>query len=278
MQFIKQYILVFLILFSINLKAQSVQEYIKNNAINCNILADTNINLYNTVKNYKFILVGEMHGTKEPADFVCGLLKEFSEQNYKVILGMEIENRKIISFSESKKIKDIDKADFFKLGENDGRNNEAWYNLIAQASKIKNVEFCFFDTELGFDETRDSIMAINISKKYIEDTNAVIITLSGNIHNKTLVYKNIKTMGCYLKQMYGKKVFSINHLYNKGTAYNNVGNGLKVNIIESYSQTFSNAVNYTNYFLLNNFQNYLLDYSAFIFTDTITASLPHKVK
>lgn len=256
--------------------SQTTGNYIQKNAINCTNLSDTNTILYNAVKNYKCISVGEMHGTKEPAEFVLGLVKSFLSNNRKVILGMEIENGKIAKFSKNNKEKYIEESDFFSISTNDGRNSEAWYNLIKEVNKLENIKFCFFDTELGFNKTRDSVMASNILKKYLVDTNYVIITLTGNIHNKTILHKEAKTMGCYLKDYFGSRLTSIFNLYGKGTMYNNSGNGLSIISIEPTNNTFNDATNYSNFFIFNKFQNYFSGYSAFIFTKLITASLTHK--
>lgn len=268
--------LFFILFFPAIFISQTTGNYIQKNAINCNNLSDTNLMVYNAIKNYKCISVGEMHGTNEPAAFVLGLVKSFISNNRKVILGMEIENRKIAKFSKNNKEKYIKESDFFTISTNDGRNSEGWYNLIKEANKLENVKFCFFDTELGFNITRDSVMASNILKKYLVDTNYVIITLTGNIHNKTILHNENKTMGCYLKDYFGPKLISIYHLYGKGTMYNNSGKGLSIVDVEPTNNTFNDATNYTNYFIFNKFQNYFPGYSAFIFTKLITASLTHQ--
>lgn len=269
-----KFFLVYIILYSSCLFSQTFNDYVKTHAINCNVMSDTNTILYDALKSYKCISVGEMHGTKEPAEYVLGLIKTFSLNKRNVILGLEIENQKIVDFANTKDSKKLNSSDFFNISENDGRNSEAWHHLICEANKLPNVNFCFFDTELGFNATRDSVMANNILKKYLMDTNCVIITLSGNIHNKTIDFRGKKTMGCYLKEYFGTKMLSIYHLYGQGTMYNNMGDGLKVNIIEPSKNQFNGIENLNNYFIMNSFEGYMPGYSAFIFTKVVTASLP----
>lgn len=269
-------ITILFLFFYINSNSQTVQDYINKNAINCSNLSDTNITLYNCLKKFKCISVGEMHGTSEPAAFVLGLAKTFVQNNKKVIIGLEIENKKINFFSKTRKIADLEKSIFFNDSAKYGRNSEACYNLIFSANKINSIDFCFFDSDLAFDENRDSTMAFNIIKRYEADTNSVIITLSGNIHNMILPYNNKKTMGCYLKNYFKNKYFSITNLYGGGTMHNNTGNSLKINTVEKTNSIFDTATHYNNYFLVANFQNYLKEYNGIIYTKTITASLNYK--
>jgi len=265
--------LAYIILCSSYLFSQTFSDYVKIHAIDCNVMSDTNNTLYSALKNYKCISVGEMHGTKEPAEYVLGLVKTFSLNKRNVILGLEIENRKILNFASTKNSENLKGTEFFNVFENDGRNSEAWYNLIYESNKLPNVNFCFFDTELGFNDSRDSVMASNILKKYLSDTNCVIITLSGNLHNKTTSFKGKETMGCYIEDYFGPNMFSILHLYGQGTMYNNTGQGLQVNVVEQSNKQFDSVENLNNYFIINSFENYMPGYSAFIYTKLVTASL-----
>jgi hypothetical protein len=259
------------------IKAQETKQFIRDNAIDCTVLTEANRPLYNKwLKNYKCIMVGEMHGTEEPAAFVLGLAKTFLAFNKKVIVGIEIGESEMGAFVNTKNRNDLKTAPFF-TGENaDGKNSEAWYSLIENGSKLRNTGFCFFDAWPEPLTGRDSVMARKIYAAYLKDTNVVVITLSGNIHSRTTPYKGEKTMGCYLKNYFNDKVLSVGHIYGPGTMYNNTGKGLMLNKVQSGDDVFGKAVDFPNYFIENKFRDFMSGHSALLYTKTITASLGHK--
>lgn len=261
--------IIFILLFVSNrFTCQNVEEAIKKTAIEYNDWTSSNQNIYNVLKNYKFICVGEMHGTNEPAEFLMGLAKTFISNNLKVIVGFEIPNNLMTEFQQQQDSIGLAKTDFFSVKSIDGRASKAWFNAINECNKL-GAKFCFFDNA---NSNRDLGMYEKLLESYHSDTSFIILTISGNIHNKIAPYNNSKTMGCYLKENFGNKVCSINHLYNGGTMYNRTSKGLKIHTVQPTNGIFSTATNYKGYYLPNIFN--INDYSAFFFTKTVTASLP----
>lgn len=210
-----------------------------------------------------------MHGTKEPAEFLVYLAKLFTDKKRKVIVGIEIPKGSMTKFIERPDSIGLTESGFFSVKGGDGRNSEAWFKAINECNNKLKVSFCFLD---GYP---DNFKYDNIMECYNADTNAVILTLTGNVHNKLLPYKDKKQMGCYLKDRFGNKAFSINHIYNEGTMYNLTSDGLNVRTFPPTNGVFATSTNYSNYFLLNIF-NTGRDYSAYYYTKIVTASLPFK--
>ncbi|MBS1636885.1 MAG: hypothetical protein JST26_13290 [Bacteroidetes bacterium] len=250
------------------LYSQNVSEAIQKNAVECKDPAAVNQNLYNLLKNYRFICLGEMHGTKEPAEFLTGLAKTFASNNKQVIIGFEIQDSLMASFYQQHDSSGLSKTAFFSGKTVDGRGSEAWFRAINTCNKL-GVRFCFFDNTKA---NRDFVMYENILKCSRADTNAVFITLSGNIHNKIVPHNGSKTMGCYLKERFGKKVCSINYMNNGGTMFSKTADGLKIHQVAPGNSIFSTVTAYENYYLPNIFN--IEDYNGFFYTKTMTASLP----
>jgi hypothetical protein len=247
--------------------SQTPEEIIKKNAIECKDLTAVNENLYSVLKNFKCICIGEMHGTKEPAEFLVGLAKTFSQHAKKLIIGFEIPNWSMNEFNAKHDTSQLSKTGFFSKKSSDGRASKAWYHAIDECTKL-NVTFCFFDN------INDKEMFNDLISCYKTDTNAVIITISGNVHNKLVPYKDEKTMGAYLKEYFGSQVFSINHMYNEGTMYNKSSEEVKLHTIAPTNNILSTSTPYSKYFILNIFENFGLGYSGFIYTRAVTASFP----
>jgi hypothetical protein len=250
------------------LHCQNAEDAIKKTAIEYKVLTDPNQNVYTVLKDFKFICIGEMHGTKEPAEFLIGLVRTFVSNKRTVIVGLEIPNKLMTQFNDQRDSIGLSKTNFFTDKTVDGRGSEAWFRAINECNKL-GVKFCFFDNS---NDNRDYGMYENLLECYKSDSNSVILTLSGNIHNRIIPFNNAKTLGCYLKDRFGKKLSSINHTYNSGTMYNRTSDGLKVHFIEPTDGIFNSSTNYQNYYLPNIFN--IDEYSGFLFTKTTTASLP----
>ncbi len=263
-----KHIFIVFILISCKLLSQNVAGTIGKLAIDCSGLRLPNDKLYSTLKDLKCICIGEMHGTKEPAEFLVYLAKLFTNKQRKVIVGIEIPEGSMTKFTERQDSIGLVESAFFSLKGSDGRNSEAWFKAINECNKLK-VSFCFLDAY------PDTLKYDHMMACYTSDTNAVVLTLTGNVHNKLVPYKGEKQMGSYLKQRFGNKVFSINHIYNEGTMYNLNSEGLQVHSFPPTNDVFTTSTNYSNYFLLNIF-NTGPDYSAYYYTRVVTASLPFK--
>lgn len=252
------------------IQCQSVEKAIRTTAIEYKAWTSPNQEVYSVLKNYKVICLGEMHGTKEPAEFLTGLARTFISNNRRIIVCLEIADSLMTQFAEQRDPTGLSRTNFFSGNRGDGRNSAAWFSVINACNNL-GVRFCFFDNS---DDNRDLGMYQRIMDCYSGDTTSVVLVLSGNIHNKIVPYKNDSTMGCYLKAHFGRKLCSINHLYNGGTMYNNTSEGLKVHQVQPLNSVFSTATDYDGYYLPNIFT--LDDYTGFFFTRTITASLPAK--
>ena len=265
--------LLFLILLNVtHFRCQSVEQTIQKMAIDCSDFSTSDPKLYAALKNYKFICVGEMHGTKEPAEFLTYLAKTFVSNNRSVIVGFEISDHLMENFNKQRDSVGLLKTKFFSNTSDDGRGSEAWFNAINDCNKL-GVTFCFFD---AVSEQRDLGMFEKLLACYQADSNSVILTLSGNIHNKLIPFNNSKTIGYYLQQRFGAQVCAINHIYNGGTMYTKTSDGLKVHTLDPKNGVFSTATAYKSYYLPNLFN--MADYSAFFYTRLVTASLPKNHK
>ncbi len=269
----KKYLLLALLFLALYSQAQNLPDFIKQNAIN--LKSDA---LFEQIKDYKCLMIGEMHGTEEAAAFLTDLVKTSSQHGKSILLGIEIPASDMARFIKKPTTKNLKKTTFFKQGYGDGRSSEAWFRLIEDCKKLKNVEFCFFDVETNSNEqNRDSIMFIHLINTYQKDTTKVIYTISGNIHNKIKPFRNNKTLGYYMVEYFSKyKLISINHLYGSGTVYNNNGEGLKIRDIKGMTGIFATSAPFENYFLSKLPAGIMDDYSGIIYTKNITASLPIK--
>ena len=82
-----------------------------------------------------------------------------------------------------------------------------------------------------------------------------IITLTGNTHNKYIPRGSQITMGnyCVNNTLFPKnKTCSIRHYYAEGTMMNSQGNGLELRTVEFTESTFTQSVDFHNYFLFLN--------------------------
>ncbi len=223
-------------------------------------------------------MIGEMHGTNEPAQFVTGLAELFTSNNDSVQVSFEIPADQMQTFLKLKTDSSIFNSYFFSNAYMDGRASIAWALAIIQLNKNSRVSLFFYDrnNQEGHIDSRDSTMYIHIKTKMLEHPNWKTITISGNIHNMLLPYKGESKTGAYLKndaQLNLKdKICSLNHLYQSGTMYNNMGKGLEVRQVDNSSLSFAKFAVYENYLYLfpDDDKN---TYSGIFFTKTVTAAM-----
>ena len=260
---------IFLTLLTISrLHCQNVEDVINKTAIEVKDWTLSNQNIYAVLKDYKVICVGEMHGTKEPAEFLIGLARTFASNKKTVIVGLEVPESSMTQFLKQQDSISLSKTKFFSEKTVDGRGSVAWFRAINECNKL-GVKFCFFDNSAT---DRDLGMFNKLLECYKVDTNAVLLTLSGNVHNRIVPFNDVKTMGCYLKERFGNKVCSINHINNGGTMFSRTSNGLKVHTVAPTDNIFTTSTNYDSYYLPNIFN--ITEYTGFFYTKTMTASLP----
>jgi hypothetical protein len=244
---------------------------IQKNAISCNKLDSLDENLYLALKKFKCIYLGEIHGTKEPSEFLVGIAKIMALNGKKLLIGIEIPDEAMLAFKESKSNDSLQKTVFFKSNRMDGRNNYAWLELIKTCNKL-NSSFCFFDASNEYNMYR------NLISCYESDTNVVVLMISGNVHNVVPLYKNEKKIGYFLNEYFHDRLLTVNHLYGEGYMFNMTDEGLKKRYVSNKSSPFALATNYQNYFMFNMFKGRMNGYSAFLFTKNLTPSFPIKVK
>lgn len=233
--------------------------------------------IYDTLHSYKLIMVGEMHGTREPAAFVNGLAELFAIHD-SVIVGFEIPSDAMKAFKKAKTERSVYNSDFFKYGSVDGRANDAWASCIASLSKNPRISLFFYDVNSGEskknNDDRDSLMYLNVKKELKKHPKAVCITLSGNIHNMLLAYKGESKTARFLMDdnelNISDKICSINHTFKSGSMLNNRGKGLMLNKVDNGTSEYSKFTKYPNYFFLFPSRQYA--YNGVFFTRNLNAA------
>lgn len=141
----KQKIFILSLLIQLNCFGQGFGDYITNNAIPFLDTKNLNDSIYNQIQDKSIIMVGEMHGTKEPAEFVESLAKLISKKEGKVRVGIEIwsEIMKGIDFDNIES--SVNQTEFFSRENTDGRNGVAWRDLVIQCMEDSLIDLFFFD-------------------------------------------------------------------------------------------------------------------------------------
>lgn len=101
------------------------------------------------------------------------------------------------------------------------------------------------------------------------------ITLSGNVHNMLLNWREEIKAGAYLKSdsqlNITNSILSFNHYYSKGSMINDMGTGLNLRELDNSKATFATSVNYDNYLLVYP-DGLNVSHNAIIFSRKITAA------
>lgn len=266
-------ILILLVLSCNTVELSEMQLNLKANAIPINKLSNLDTDIYEAISNYEIIMIGEMHGTNEPAEFAYGLCKLIAQQEENVILGMEISPGQMDGFSETMSIEQLKKLPFFN-GENlSGMNGEAWLNLIDRSNQNNKIITKFFDYQRV--APRDSSMYNAICDIRKTHPNTKIVTLSGNLHNRIKPFRDNKMLGVYLVNdtinFDSNKIMSLMHFYNEGTMLNNIGNGLELTTIEGKENIFNKTLS-TDKFFCKKINPLRDDYTHFFYTNKVSHS------
>lgn len=251
--------------------AQKCKQYINKNAVCVSNTTKT----YTLLNEYDIVMVGEIHGTTEPAELVLDLANVFIANNEKVIIGIEAKTSEFELFIENPNEENLKKSTFFTRENVDGRNGLAWYNLILKSLEKKSIKLFFFDIEdYAQYEIRDSLMARNIYNKYNEFSDYKMITLSGNLHN-TLIpkYENIKSTYNFLEKNDGIKIGTIAHTFHEGSALVNRGNGLETYTFAPKETIFSKSKMDCSFLVFNNKNKSKKYYTFRYYTPKITSSI-----
>lgn len=248
---------------------------LKKNSVNIKILSELPNKIYKKISNYNILMIGEMHGTNEPAEFAYGVCKLIDEKEGKVIMAMEIPPSQMENYNQNMTVNQLKELNFFNGENSSGMNGNAWLNLIAGCNKHNNIIVEFFD--LQTESPRDSSMYNGILEIRSKHPKTKIVTLSGNLHNWLEPFNEKKMLGKYLMDdkvnFDGDKIMSIMHYYNQGTMMNNIGNGLELRTIEPkeniFNKTLSNDILFSN-----NIFNDKNHFTHILYTEKVTHSEP----
>jgi hypothetical protein len=257
---------------------QSNTEYLKENAVRIDKLDNLSDSIYNLLSPFKIIMIGEMHGTNEPAKFLIGLTNLFTSKDDSVQVGLEIPEDKMIKYLNQNNDSNIKTSEFFANGFDDGRSSEAWAEIISTLNDNPKARIFFYDinlTERKFIYARDSLMYLNVKKNIQQHPLWKTITISGNAHNMLLPMDGETKMGLYLKEDTDlnviDKICSINHYYKSGSMLNNSGNGLQLKNVDNGDDFYSQTFDFNNYFFLYS-TRIPRRYTGLLFTKNITAA------
>jgi len=261
-----------------SVKSQDFPTYLKENAVKIEKLDSLSSEVYKLISDNQLIMVGEMHGTNEPAKLVIGLAKLLTINGDTIQVGFEIPSSQMTNFINEHSENSIYSSEFFSKVSEDGRASVAWAEAISTLNKNPKVKTFFYDINNGDSKNiddRDSIMYLKIKNKIREHPAWKMITISGNVHNMLLPYKGKNKMALYLSNdkdlNISDKICSLNHQYQSGTMNNNAGNEFKIHDVGNIESEYSRYIDYDNYLFLFPI-NVTVSYSGIFFTRTVTAA------
>jgi len=121
------------------------QKDLKKNAIPIENLSKLSNKIYDEIENFEILMIGEMHGTNEPAEFAYGLCNLIAKSEKKVVLAMEIRASLMSNLSDELSISELKELDFFRRKNFDGRNGEAWLDLVYKSIQNESIILKFID-------------------------------------------------------------------------------------------------------------------------------------
>lgn len=256
--------------------AQSTQAALKTNAFALD-LSDTTPNkrLLEIFGPHRIIMMGEMHGTQEPARFVSYAVDQLLKAGKTVNLGLEIPAVQMQDFTAAPSAKSLKQSAFFRTGFPDGRPGSAWFNLIDTYIGNKDVHLFFFDADPDAGTTDyDKYMHAVVRNVMMQHREATTVLLSGNIHNRLIPFSGGKTLACYLQQdttlLTPAGVLAINHQFKFGAMENVTSEGFGIHKIEPTLTSFSEAVPFKMYF--STLDKNAGPYNAVFYTEEVTPS------
>jgi len=222
--------LYFLALSVLMLSCQNPENQSNGNTTNLGNLSNLSQAVYDQIKPFDVIMVGEMHGTQEPAKLVYSLAELIADNEGEVYVGMEIPEKRINLSNDELKTENLLQTDFFTAENSFGMNGQSWFDLMVNCGADKRIHVFFLDNYTT--SRRDSSMYLEVKKIKELHPKRKILTLTGNIHNRLIPYREGVTMGsCIIgddSTFEPSEVMSINHYYKEGTMMNNIGNGLEL--------------------------------------------------
>jgi len=259
---------------SLPVRGQDFPTYIRQHAVTFEKPDSLNKEVYKLLSGFRLIMIGEMHGTNEPVNFVSGLTDLFSNSGDSVQVGFEIPSDQMKDFEKYKTDSSIMQSHFFSKTSLDGRATVAWALAIAKIFHNPKARVFFYDMNGDYSADRDSIMYLNIKTEMEKRPGWRTITISGNIHNMLMPYKRQNKAGYYLYHDAGlnikDKFCSLNHQYESGSMMNNIGNGLELREVGPFVSSYSKFGN--DHYLLLFPANMTDPYNGIFFTRKVTAA------
>jgi hypothetical protein len=267
-------------------QADADQSYIKQNALNLNLKVELPETIFEKVRAYKVIAIGEMHGTQEAPLFTFGLLSLLSKFNANVLLGLEIDHASqndIDRFLVSGDLDILRDSLFFQRKYQDGRSSKAMVELLLNVRKLKNVKvLCFDPVNVESGQDRDSKMALKIRNYLDSNRPDVALLLTGNVHAsmsigmpwdsqyRPMVYELYNQTGATLSQT---DILAIKLRYQIGSAWVCMDNdSCGVTKFNEVLSDYSEAVDWESYFLAE--PKITSGYNSTIFVRTMSPSFP----
>lgn len=250
------------------------QKDLKKNAIPIESLSKLSNKIYDEIANFEILMIGEMHGTNEPAEFAYGLCELIAKHEGSVIMAMEIRASRMNNLSDEMSISELKELDFFRGKNFDGRNGVAWLDLVYKSIKNDGIILKFIDNPYQ-SSPRDSSMYREIRNIHNKHPNTKIVTLTGNVHNSfTPLFDKVRIGGYLLKDSVNfdsKKIMSINHVFSEGNMLNSDLTGLKMRTIEREENIYNTTISH-EMFLYRKFPKEQNRYTHILYTDKVTAS------
>jgi hypothetical protein len=250
------------------------QKDLKKNAIPIENLSKLSNKIYDEIADFEILMIGEMHGTNEPAEFAYGLCNLITKSEKKVVLAMEIRASLMSNLSDEMSISELKELDFFRRKNFDGRNGVAWLDLVYKSIQNERIILKFIDNSYP-SSTRDSSMYMEIRNIHNTYPNTKIVTLTGNVHNSFKpLFDKVRIGGYLLKDSVNcdsKKIMSINHVFSEGNMLNSDLTGLKMKTIEREENIYNTTLSH-EMFLYRKFPKEQNRYTHILYTDKVTAS------
>lgn len=256
----------YFILFSKMVHGQDLTLKLDKKIVSIDKTESSQTNIYNLLSAYRVIMVGEIHGSNEPINFVETLVEIFTKNGDSVQVGFEIPSSEMIPFLKNPNKANLLKTPFFAHPSGDGRASLAWFNAMVNFSKSKKTSIFFFEKN-GFDNMNiDSIMYLNIKSRIKKHRNWKTITICGNSHNKLFDNEGLTRIGGLLiadKELnISDSICSLNHVFKEGET---LWNSFKPR------ETVYSRVGFDNYLYLFP-ENNTEPYTGILYTKFLTKS------
>jgi len=260
--------------------AEASLEYIRANAV------ESSSALYEHVKKFKVITLGEMHGTNEGPQLALLLVKLLEQKGHTILLGVEMPRAlqsPLNVFLQTGDISSLEVEPFFQRPFQDGRSSRAMVALLDGVRSFDNVTVhCFDPNDSASDQDRDEKMALNVTSAMKAGGFDYAVVLAGNIH--TRVSKGNPILGDEYRSMayelhHGKgaiysenEILSIRLFNELGEAWTCQKRDCKAHPVAPGKTNYSQALTAAAYFLPE--RELYEGHRATYFVRTFTASPP----